>query len=194
MRKVARLLAAILAVMAALPRAVWDGSKWIMRATFGPPMPAGAGIEESLDAVAEAPRPAAAKAAPAAKPDLGQTLWDWAHSRVTGGRHPAPDTARVPEDAMRWINSLTPGELGRLVQHGPARVRAHVTGEKVLLDMPICREPAAVQGHLARVGDRLVPAASIAPAPVREPTTKEEVLAILEDLIDDQAEPTSLAA
>ena len=64
MRTFRQMLAAMIIAMLSVPKAVFEGGKWILRAVFAPAMPQGTEIEEALDAVraAAAPTPSATPA------------------------------------------------------------------------------------------------------------------------------------
>lgn len=62
-RSFARYLALAIAAMLAVPKAVWDGTRWVLRAAFAPPTPQGMEIEDAMDAVRAAAAPTSSPAA-----------------------------------------------------------------------------------------------------------------------------------
>lgn len=158
MRKFAALLALALAAMAAIPKAVWDGSRWVIRSVFGPPTPAGLHIEEAMDAVqaAAAPMPASdtvravdtvqtadavratslAEAADAMR-DWGRVARLYAVHRLSS--EPEPDMGRLDESAEAWLRGLTDEECGRLLDFGAQRVSDHMLGHHPIPGLSRCR-------------------------------------------------------
>ncbi|MDH2309470.1 hypothetical protein [Methylobacterium brachiatum] len=199
MRTLGKMMRAILAAMAAATRVVWEGGKAVLRSVIpSMPMPVADEVEEAMERVA-ATRPADGGAPlPLVSVDVGQRVFDFALSKASGGRHPAPSMAEVPEDIVRWAASLSDAELRRLTQHGPRRVGEHVLGVKAIANLPLCREARVAPGF-AKIGNRIqyigeIKKADMGPALTHEETPQERTLAILEDLIDDQPETTTLRA
>ncbi|SEP05066.1 hypothetical protein SAMN02799625_04548 [Methylobacterium sp. UNC300MFChir4.1] len=193
------MLAAVIAAMAAATKVVWEGGKAVLRSVIPSlPMPAGDDVEEAMERVAATPPADGGAPLPLVTVDAGQRCFDFALSKLSGGRHPAPDMTPVPDDIVRWVASLPDADLGRLTQHGPRRVGEHVLGVKAIADLPLCRAPRVEPGF-AKIGDRIqyigeIKKADVGPPPAREETSQERTLAILEDLIDDQPETTTLRA
>jgi hypothetical protein len=139
------LVAAILAILAA-PKLVLEGGKWILRSVFAPPTPAGAEIEDALDAVRAAATPTPPPSAPApdtvqaadavrkaslaeasdAVREWGRLARAYAVSRLTS--EPAPDLRALDEAAEAWLRGLTDAECQRLLDYGNARVADHMLG------------------------------------------------------------------
>ncbi|KQQ32062.1 hypothetical protein ASF58_11015 [Methylobacterium sp. Leaf125] len=187
----------VLAAMAAATKLVWEGGKWIVRSIF-PSMapPPGADVEDALERVAAAPESSGKEALPDLDIDAGKIAFDHALSTLSGGRHPAPDMTRLPEDIVKWVARLSAEDLQRLTQHGAKRVGEHVLGERPIADLPLCREARLGRGF-ARVGDRIVlvgRCAAEAPAAPSPEDARAQALEILQDLIEDQPEPVGLAA
>lgn len=187
----------VMLMMAAMTKTVWEAGRWIVRSVF-PNMapPPGAEVEDALERVAAAPESGGKAALPDLDVDAGRITFDYALSALSGGRHPAPDMTRLPEDIAKWIAKLSPADLHRLTQHGAARVGEHVLGERPIADLPLCREARVGKGF-ARVGDKIVlvgKRAADEPVKPQSDDPRAHALAILEDLIDDQPEPAKLAA
>ncbi|CAA2155885.1 hypothetical protein MBRA_01506 [Methylobacterium brachiatum] len=199
MRKFAKMVAAVIAAMAAATKVVWEGGKAVLRSVIASmPMPVADEVEEAMERVASTPPADGGAPLPLVSVDVGQHVFDFALSKVSGGRHPAPSMAEIPEDVVRWAASLSDAELRRLTQHGPRRVGEHVLGVRAIADLPLCREPRIKPGF-AKIGGRIqfigeIKKADVGPGPAREETSQERTLAILEDLIDDQPETTTLRA
>lgn len=196
-RKFGYMLAAVIAAMAAATKVVWEAGKWVTRSVFPGLMPPPVDdVEEALDRVADAPKASAAGDLPDLDVDVGQRLFDYALSRVSGGRHPAPSMQGVPDDIVGWVAKLSPSDLHRLTQHGAKRVGEHALGERPIANLPLCREPRIGRGF-ARVGNEIVLVGKCTagePARPKAEDPKAHALAILEDLIDDQPEPAGLRA
>lgn len=158
MRKFAVLLSIALAAMAAIPKAVFEGGRWVLRNVFGPPTPAGLHIEEAMDAVqaAAAPTPAsdtvraldtvqtadAVRAAPLAEAadamrDWGRVARAYAVSRLSS--EPEPDMGRLDESAELWLRGLTDEECGRLLDFSAQRVSDHMLGHHPIPGLYRCR-------------------------------------------------------
>lgn len=197
MRTVAKMMMWVLAAMAAATKTVWEAGKWVVRSVF-PNLapPPGADVEDALERVAAAPESAGKEALPDLDVDAGRVAFDYALATLSNGRHPAPDMTRLPEDIAKWVARLSAEDLQRLTQHGAKRIGEHVLGERPIADLPLCREARVGKGF-ARVGDRIVlvgQCAAEAPAAPSPEDQRAHALAILEDLIEDQPEPTALAA
>lgn len=200
MRTLGKMMRAVLAAMAAMTQAVWEGGKWVTKSLLPNlfPPPAGDDVEEALERVAATPPADGGAPLPLVTVDAGQRCFDFALSKLSGGRHPMPDMAPVPEDIVRWVSRLSAEDLHRLTQHGPKRCGEHVLGVKAIPDMPLCRA-ARVEPGFAKIGDVIqyvgkIHKADLGPTPVREPTPHEHALAVLQDLVDDQPEPAGLKA
>lgn len=158
MRKFAALLALALAAMAAIPKAVWDGSRWVMRSVFGPPTPAGLHVEEAMDAVeaAAAPMPAsdtvravdtvqtADAVRKASLVEAVEAMRDWGRTARAYAVHrfssePEPDMTSLDESAEAWLRSLTDEECGRLLDFGAQRVSDHMLGHHPIPGLSRCR-------------------------------------------------------
>ena len=162
MRNVFKVMAAILAIMAAAPRAVWDGTRWVMRAAFGPPQAAAAGVEMAMEEVAEAaavptpaveaPRSAEEIATKAAEAQMAEAITDWgriarrfAVSQING--EPEPNLARLDEPAAAWLYSLTRKECERVLELTPATIADHMLGRRIARGLPRCLDyPAGLPG------------------------------------------------
>ncbi len=165
MRKFAKLLALVMAVMAASAQRVWDGTKWIARAAFGPPVPAGAGIEEAFDDVAQAlrpvtpsqpsaesvtpsapaPKPAPAPAAAPAKvaqvveldPVLARGKLAHRFAHATFSLEPEESILKEADEVLRaWLLTLNAMELMTVHRSGAHRVAAHLAGKRLLEGLP----------------------------------------------------------
>lgn len=91
MKKFARMLAAVIAAMAAATRVVWEGGKAVVKSIFPSlPMPAVDEVEEALERVASTPPADGGATLPLVSVDAGQRCFDFALSKLSGGRHPAP--------------------------------------------------------------------------------------------------------
>jgi hypothetical protein len=199
MRTLGKMMRAVLAAMAAMTQAVWDGAKWVTKSllpnAFPPPVDE---VEESLERVAATPPADGGAPLPSATVDVGQRLFDHALSMASDGRHPAPSMAEIPDDIVKWIGKLSAADLLRLTQHGPKRIGEHALGVRAIPDLPLCRE-TRVEAGFAKIGGEIryigrIAKADVGPAPVQEPTPHEHALAILLDLVDDQPEPAGLKA
>jgi hypothetical protein len=196
MRTFARMLAYVIAAMAAATKTVWEAGKWVTRSVFPGLMPPPVDqVEEALDRVADAPK-ASTGDLPDLDVDVGQRLFDYALSKTSAGRHPAPSMQGVPDDIVQWVAKLSPSDLHRLTQHGAKRVGEHALGERPIASLALCREPRIGRGF-ARVGNEIVlvgKCSASEPASPKAEDPRAHALAILEDLIDDQPEPAGLRA
>lgn len=199
MRTLKKVAAMVLAMMAAMTQAVWDGAKWVVKSAF-PNLtpPSGGDVEEALDRVAATPPADGGAPLPLVSVDVGQRVFDFALSKASNGRHPRPAMSDVPEDIVRWVSRLPDDDLRGLTQHGPKRVGEHVLGVRAIPDMPLCRA-ARVEPGFAKIGNEItyigkIVKADVGPPAPREETPHEHALAILADLIDDQPEPAGLKA
>lgn len=163
MRKIAKIAALILAVMAAAAQKVWDGTKWVARSFFGPPEPAGAGIEEALDDVARSlapvtasqpaaesvtPSASAPKPAPAAAPAKGAAVIELdpvlARGKLavqfvdaTFTLEPEEGILNEADEVLRaWLLSLNAAEMMTIHRAGAHRVAAHLAGKRLLEGLP----------------------------------------------------------
>lgn len=181
MRKLVKLASLVLAVMAAAARKVWDGTRWVARSFFGPPVGAGAGIEEALDDVAHslrpvtasqpaaesvtlsAPNPAPAPAAAPAKvaqiveldPVLGRGRLAHRFCDATFSLEPEEKIlAECDEVLNAWLLSLNAQEMMIIHRAGAHRVAAHLTGKRLLEGLPEIATEAEyrhVMGQAARM-------------------------------------------
>ncbi|MEZ0285187.1 hypothetical protein ACSD7O_19035 [Methylorubrum extorquens] len=158
MRKFAVAFAAMLAALLSMPKLVWDGTRWTLRAMFAPPTGAHAEIEGMMDAVqaAAAPTPASdtvrasdtvqsvdavraaslAEAA-AAMRDWGRVARAYAVSRLSS--EPEPDMTSLDESAEGWLRGLSDEECGRLLDFGATRVSDHMLGHHPIPGLSRCR-------------------------------------------------------
>lgn len=200
MRTLRKVAVLAMMMMAAMAKTVWEGGKWVTKSLLPNlfPPPAGDDVEEAMERVAATPPADGGAPLSLVSVDAGQVVFDFALSRLSNGRHPAPSMAELPDDIVRWASRLSAADLHRLTQHGPRRIGEHVLGVRAIPEMPLCRE-ARVEAGFAKIGNEIryigkVHKADIGPNPVREPTPHEHALAILEDLINDQPEPVGLKA
>lgn len=160
----ARLLALAIAAMLAVPRAVWDGTKWTFKAMFAPPVGAHAEVEDVMDAVAaRAAAPVAPSApvlesgtppdpvqgpAPEAAPVAKAALYEFdpvlARGRLAARFVEATFTLEAEgdilaeaDDVLRaWLLSLNAAEMMAVHRAGAHRVAAHLAGKRLLDDLP----------------------------------------------------------
>lgn len=158
MRKFAIAFAAMLAAMAAIPKAVFEGGRWVLRSVFGPPTPAGLHIEEAMDAVqaaaaptpasdtvlavdtvqtAEAVRAASLAEAASAMRDWGRVARLYAVSRLSS--EPEPDMTSLDESAEGWLRGLSDEECQRLLDFGATSVSDHMLGHHPIPGLSRCR-------------------------------------------------------
>lgn len=209
MRRFARLLAAVVAAMAAATQAVWNGSKWVMRSLFAPPQPAGIEVEDAMDAVAakasapvtpsrESPDTVTPTPAPAPKPEAapkpaataqvveldpvlakGKIAYAYAHSM--GTLDGEPSTEGLDEAAAAWLHSLNTAELLQVWRSSPLQVGAHMAGIRPLEGLPLCPTMAEYKHTLGN-------AARITPRQREEIAEYNETLdRAFADMIDDPA-------
>ncbi len=159
MRTLIKAVIMALAMMAAMTQAVWDGAKWVVKSVF-PNLapPAGDDVEEAMERVAATPPADGGAHLPLVSVDAGQKVFDFALSKLSDGRHPAPDMTPVPDDIVRWVASLPDADLGRLTQHGPRRVGEHVLG----VNGP-CEERPAAHHRRQRHGPSVHPGRDASP-------------------------------
>lgn len=166
MRQFARLLAAVVAAMAAATNAVWDGTKWTMKALFAPLTPQGIEVEDAFEDVAAraaapvtpsqpnrdtvtptpapAPKPEAAlkPAATAQVVELdpvlakGKIAYAYACSLTTLDGEPS--TAGLNEAEAAWLASLNTSEMMHIWRGGPLQAGAHMAGIKTIPGLPLC--------------------------------------------------------
>jgi len=155
----ARLLALTIAVMLAVPKAVWDGAKWTLKSMFAPPTPAGLEIEDAMDAVRHAAAPTPSPVADGvqaedtvhvAAPFVSRTPSETEEALVAWGRkarayatsrlssEPEPDLRILDESAEIWLRRLTDGECRRLLDFSCRRVSDHMTGSHLISGLPAC--------------------------------------------------------
>jgi hypothetical protein len=184
MRKFARLLAATLAAMLAVPKAVWDGSKWVMKALFAPPEPAGLAIEDAFEGVAAqaaapvtpsqpaardtvtpapapkpeaAPKPAATAQVVELDPVLAKGKIAYAYACALTTLDEEPSTAGLNEAEAAWLSSLNTAEMMHIWRGGPMQAGAHMLGIKTIPGLPLCptlAEYRHVLGSAARITPR----------------------------------------
>jgi hypothetical protein len=158
-RSFARLLALTIAAMLAVPKAVWDGTRWVLRAAFAPPTPQGMEIEEAFADVAHAATPTPAPAPDTvqaedtvhvAKPFVSRSPSETEEALVAWGRvarayatsrlstEPEPDMRGLDESAEVWLRTLSDQECARLLDFGARRVSDHMTGSHLISGLPKC--------------------------------------------------------
>lgn len=160
MRKFAAILAATLAAMLAVPKMIFEGGKWVLRAAFAPPTPAGLDVEEAMDAVRAAAAPTPSPTSPdtvqpsdtvqvappfksltpseteEALTAWGRTARAYAVSRLSS--EPEPDMRGLDESAEGWLRGLSDQECMRLLDFGARRVSDHMTGSHFISGLPRC--------------------------------------------------------
>ncbi|MGC5781746.1 hypothetical protein [Methylobacterium sp. NFXW15] len=183
MRKIAKLALLAFAAMAAATKAVWDGSKWVMKSLFAPPEPAGMAMEDAFEDVAAraaapvtpsqnardtvtpapAPKPEAAlkPAATAQVVELdpvlakGKIAYTYACALTTLDEEPS--SAGLNEAEAAWLSSLNTAEMMHIWRGGPMQAGAHMLGIKAIPGLPLCptlAEYRHVLGSAARITPR----------------------------------------
>jgi hypothetical protein len=120
------ILAKIAAVLAAMPRLVWErvriGGDWVMRLVAKPamPMPAPEPVENESDLVEQ----------------------EWAEqlaaireiaTLLQAGRYPAPELAgQLSEMRLKWLGVLPDEMLQKVAQASDEALKAHVLGRKAI--------------------------------------------------------------
>jgi len=158
-RSFARYLALAVAAMLAVPKAVWDGTRWVLRAAFAPPAPQGMEIEEALADVAQAAAPTPSPAPDTvqaedtvhvAAPFVSRTPSETEEALIAWGRtarayathrlssEPEPDMRGLDESAEGWLRGLSDQECGRLLDFSCRRVSDHMTGSHLIQVLPRC--------------------------------------------------------
>ena len=193
MRRTIALFAAVmrltLAAMAAAPKLVWEGGKWIAR-SFAPPAQA-AQAESALraeveDLVAETEAKATMTAAGIHKADVPADfhadLGRAAIQFLADAEHEDPSLAAMLDDeAKEYLLHLPRDRQSLLVAYRPAQIGRHLTREVALVNMP--RVPSfrewqqAEYARLAKAGhspnpadfQRVVRKADVPDAPEEEP-------------------------
>ncbi|KMO15956.1 hypothetical protein [Methylobacterium platani] len=139
MRFFAAVMKAALAAMAAVPRLIWDGARWVARAVTGaPPAVAAAQAEAMAEIEAAAQEQAAPQAKPAATPAAVHEAWGRAavaHLAPLPGQPPAA-TACLDDAARRYLDTLTPAQALRLASMEHRHVGAHLLGDRPLAALP----------------------------------------------------------
>ncbi|MCJ2078111.1 hypothetical protein MKK68_21100 [Methylobacterium sp. E-016] len=196
MRKIARLIALMMAAMATVLQVVLESGKWVLRSVrsaFAPPVGAHADVEAALDDIADTaqptglPRPGKADVAPEHRP--GQLAVDYAMSRV--GTHPAPRIRHLDVTTQAWLAGLSDSDCHRLIMHGPTRVEGHMSGLMPINAFPICKAPppsnafSIVDGQVHYRG-RVV-RAEPEPTPDEHQTLIDEVFAELVQEAEEKA-------
>ncbi|MEE8628168.1 MULTISPECIES: hypothetical protein [Methylobacterium] len=138
-RFIAAIMRAALAAMAAVPRLIWDGARWVARAvTAPPPAVAEAQAEAMAEIEAMAQEDAATKAKPASTPAAVHEAWGRAavaHLAPLPGQ--APEATACLDDAARvYLDRLTPEQALRLASLEPRHVGAHLLGNRHLAALP----------------------------------------------------------
>ncbi len=153
-----RFAALVLLLMAAVPKAVWDGTKWTFRSVFGPPTPAGLHVEEAMDAVQAAAAPMSAsdtvRAVDTVQPvdtvraaslaEAADAMRDWGRVARLYAVHrlssePEPNMTSLDVSAEAWLRGLTDEECGRLLDFGATRVSDHMLGHHPIPGLSRCR-------------------------------------------------------
>ncbi|GJD89302.1 hypothetical protein BHAOGJBA_2828 [Methylobacterium hispanicum] len=158
-RSFARYLALAIAAMLAVPKAVWDGTRWVLRAAFAPPTPQGMEIEDAMDAVRAAAAPTSSPAADTvqaedtvrvAAPFVSRTPSETEEALIAWGRtarayatsrlssEPEPDMRALDESAEGWLRGLSDEECRRLLDFSCRRVSDHMTGSHLIQGLPRC--------------------------------------------------------
>ena len=165
MRFFALAMRAALAAMAAAPKLVWDGARWVARAVTAPP-PAVAGAMAEIEAMAQEDVAAQAKSA-SAPSDVHEA---WGRAAVA---HLAPLPGQAPEatacldDAARgYLDRLSPEQALRLASMEHRHVGAHLLGDRPLAALP---RPITVAEWQAEEKGRLAAAAQPRTRPDAEP-------------------------
>lgn len=162
-RFVALVMKAALAAMAAAPRLVWDGVRWVARSLSGAPGQAAAAQAEAvaeLQAAADeatqnlAAPAAAAPAAPSADASLE---WGQAALRFLAGQRRGVE-GTLDEPALAYLGALSPEQQARLAAHPARRIGEHLLRERRIASLPepedmaawrraeidrLCRQPVA---------------------------------------------------
>ncbi|MEE7439591.1 hypothetical protein MOR12E_10685 [Methylobacterium oryzae] len=158
MRRFARMLAATIAAMLAVPKAVLEVGRWVLRSIFAPPVPQGTEIEEAMDAVRAAAAPTPAPSEPAADTvptadavrkasmseaadavrEWGRLARAYATSRLSA--EPEPDLRGLDESAESWLRSLSDEECRRVLDFGVQRVADHMLGAHPIPGLSRCQE------------------------------------------------------
>ncbi|MFH6786664.1 hypothetical protein [Methylobacterium sp. MA0201] len=167
MRSVVRFIAAVmkaaLAAMAAVPRLIWDGARWIARSMSGAPGQAAAAqaeaVAEMQAAAAEAEQDLAAPAAaaPAATSAAASLEWGQAALRFLAGQRRGVE-AVLDVPALAYLGALSPEQQARLAAHPARRIGEHLLRERRIASLPepedlaawrraelarLCRQPVA---------------------------------------------------
>lgn len=193
-----QMLALALAAMLAVPRLVWDGTKWTMRALFAPPVGAGAHVKDALDAIAtKAESATSAVSVPASEPavtakpavtpiplnpilEKGRIATAYAGAMLTLNEEPT--TEGLDEAAAAWLNSLNASELMKLDQHGAHRVGSHMAGLRQIEGLPLT--PSMTEYRSALCG-----AAQVTPEQRANVKEHEETLrSVIEELLAEEPE------
>lgn len=157
MRKMFKIMAAIMALMAAAPKAVWDGAKWVLKPFFAPPTGAHAEVEAEMEDLAgEAHQIAAAAQAPvAANDDAGfganipvpeyDASQDWgliakSYVKARVYAHPQPDLSDLDERTESWLRALSTDECLRLHGLSKERIGSHIFGSHIIRGLAPCHE------------------------------------------------------
>ncbi|MCJ2043169.1 hypothetical protein MKK58_01185 [Methylobacterium sp. J-078] len=148
MRRTIALFAAVmrltLAAMAAAPKLVWEGGKWIAR-SFAPPAQAAqaesALMAEVEDLVAETETKAALTAAGVHRADVPADfhadLGRAAIQFLADAEHEDPSlAAMLDEEAKEYLINLPRDRQSLLVNYRPAQIGRHLTREAALINMP----------------------------------------------------------
>ncbi|KMO27746.1 hypothetical protein PUR29_25720 [Methylobacterium ajmalii] len=169
MRFFALAMRAALAAMAAAPRLIWDGARWVARAiTAPPPAVADAQAEAMAEIEAAAQEDVAAQAKPVGAPADVHEAWGRAavaHLAPLPGQA-SEATACLDDAARRYLDRLTPEQALRLASMEHRHVGAHLLGDRPLAALP---RPITVAEWQAEEKGRLAAAAKPRTRPDAEP-------------------------
>jgi hypothetical protein len=168
-RFVALMMKAAMAAMAAAPRLVWDGARWVARAVTAPPPAVAAAQAEAMSEIEAAAREdAAAQVKPASTPAAVHEAWGRAavaHLAPLPGQAPAA-TACLDEAAKRYLDRLSPEQALKLASLEARHIGAHLLGDRRLGGLP---RPLTVAEWQAEEKERLAAAAGSRLRPDAEP-------------------------
>lgn len=156
-RFIAAAMRAALAAMAAAPRLVWDGARWVVRAVTGAPGEAAAAQAEAVaEMQAAAVEAEQALATPAPGDPVGTSAdaaleWGQAALRYLAGQRRGVE-AILDEPALVYLNALTPYQQARLAAHPARRIGEHLLRERRIASLPEPEDLAAWRkAELARL-------------------------------------------
>ncbi len=163
MRKLAKMLAATLAAMLAVPKYVLESGKWVLKSLFAPPIPEGAEVEDAMDAVAvkasapvtpsQAAQPTRDGVTPSPTPDpaptplpakiveldpvLARGKLAYRFVDATFTLEPEENILKECDDVLRaWLLSLNAQEMMAIHRAGAHRTAAHLAGKRLIEDLP----------------------------------------------------------